>query len=255
MKLWHEQQGSGADLVLVHGWGLHGGAWGDLPQHLAQRFRVTTLDLPGHGRSRRVPGDPTLDALTDRLAQQCPGSCVWIGWSLGGLIALNMALRHPQQVARLVLVSTTPRFVQATDWPHAMPEKDFARFAAGFQADPRAALLRFLSLHAGSTGDAERDVLRQLRRVAFAYGDPAPPALAAGLNILERTDLRSRLTAVDVPALVVHGSHDRIVPPAAGETLAAQLPAAEYRCMQDAGHAPFLSRPQAFEAALTGFLP
>lgn len=254
MTLWHEQIGSGPDLVLVHGWGLHGGIWGDLPQVLAQRFRVTTLDLPGHGRSRRVHGDPSLDALTDRLAQLCRGSSAWFGWSLGGLIALNMALRHPQQVNRLVLVSTTPKFVQAADWPHAMPEDDFTGFAAGFQAEPRAALLRFLSLHAGTTGEAERAVLRHMRREAFAHGDPKPAALAAGLNILKHTDLRTRLAEIRVPALVLQGSHDRLVPPPAGHTLAAQMPAAVYRDLDGAGHAPFLSRPREFQAALTGIL-
>ena len=240
MMLWHERQGSGPDLVLVHGWGLHGGIWGDLPARLAQHFRVTTLDLPGHGRSREVNGDGSLDAFTDRVAELCSGAAIWLGWSLGGLIALNAALRHPHKVAQLVLVGATPKFVQAPDWPHAMPKAVFADFARSFAQDYRATLLRFLSLQVGGNESA-RVLLKQLRADMFAHGEPQPEALAAGLAILEQTDWRTHLAEIQVPTLVVHGSHDRLAPPAAGEYLAAQLPKARLLRVAGAGHAPFLS--------------
>jgi len=252
--LWHERQGSGPDLVLVHGWGLHGGIWGDLPVRLAKHFRVTTLDLPGHGRSREVIRDLSLDAFTDRVAELCPAATVWLGWSLGGLIALNAALRHPQKVARLVLVGATPKFVQAPDWPHAMPTGVFADFARSLAQDYRATLLRFLSLHAGNNASA-RALLKQLRADMFAHGEPQPEALAAGLAILEQTDLRVRLADIQVPALVVHGSHDRLAPPAAGAYLAAQLPQAHPLHLDGAGHAPFLSHAELFADAVCAGAP
>mgnify|MGYP001559869254 CR=1 FL=1 len=247
--LWHERQGSGLDLVLVHGWGLHGGIWGDLPARLAKYFRVTTLDLPGHGRSREVSSDLSLAAFTDSVAELCPGAAIWLGWSLGGLIALHAALRHPQKVAKLVLVGATPKFVQAPDWPHAMPTEVFAGFARSLAQDYRATLLRFLSLHAGNSESA-RALLKQLRAEMFAQGEPQPEALAAGLAILEQTDLRARLMEIQVPALVVHGSHDRLAPPAAGEYLAAQLPQARLLRLEGAGHAPFLSHAALFADAV-----
>jgi pimeloyl-[acyl-carrier protein] methyl ester esterase len=249
MMLWHERQGSGPDLVLVHGWGLHGGIWGDLPARLAEHFRVTTLDLPGHGRSREVNGDLTLDAYTDRVSEICPGAAVWLGWSLGGLVALNAARRHPRTVAKLVLVGATPKFVQAPDWPHAMPAGMFADFAGSLRQDYRATLLRFLSLQVGGKESA-RSQLKQLRAEMFAHGEPQPAALAAGLAILEHTDLRALLADIQVPALVVHGSHDRLAPLAAGEYLAAQLPQARLLCLDGAGHAPFLSHAEPFAAAV-----
>jgi pimeloyl-[acyl-carrier protein] methyl ester esterase len=240
MMLWHERQGSGPDLVLVHGWGLHGGIWGDLPARLAQHFRVTTLDLPGHGRSREENGDQSLDAYTDRVAELCSGAAIWLGWSLGGLIALNAALRHPHMVAQLVLVGATPKFVQAPDWPHAMPTEVFADFARSLIQDYRATLLRFLSLQVGGNESA-RALLKQLRADMFAHGEPQPEALAAGLAILEQTDLRARLAEIRVPTLVVHGSHDRLALPAAGDYLAAQLPKARLLRVAGAGHAAFLT--------------
>lgn len=246
-------QGEGPALVMLHGWGLHAGVWTELAAHLAQRFRVYNIDLPGHGRSPALASHVTLETYAEAVLASVPTPARWLGWSLGGLVALAAALDRPDQVERLVLVSSTPRFVQAPDWGNAMPQEDFSRFAAGLQADPRSTLLRFLSLQVG-TGERERDVLRHLRRVAFAHGEPAAPALAAGLNILEHTDLRSRLPEIRVPALVVHGSQDSLVPPAASEWLAARMPRAGYLCLDGAGHAPFLSRPLEFEAAVGGFL-
>ena len=254
MMLWHERQGSGPDLVLVHGWGLHGGIWGELPARLAQHFRVTTLDLPGHGRSRTVGETLSLSTFTDSVAELCPAPAIWLGWSLGGLIALNAALRHPHKVAKLVLVGTTPKFVQAPGWPHAMPTEVFAEFARSLSQDYRATLLRFLSLQAGNN-ESTRALLKQLRAEMFAHGEPQPKALAAGLAILEQTDLRARLAEIQVPALVVHGSHDRLAPPAAGEYLSAQLSKARWLRVEGAGHAPFLSHAAQLADAVCAVAP
>jgi pimeloyl-[acyl-carrier protein] methyl ester esterase len=256
--LWHERQGSGPDLVLVHGWGMHGGIWGDLPAQLARYFRVTILDLPGHGRSREESGDRSLAGFTECVAELCPKPAIWFGWSLGGLIAQHAALHHPQQVAQLVLVGATPKFVQAPDWPHAMPVDVFADFARNLTQDYRATLLRFLSLQAGGSESA-RALLKQLRADMFAHGEPQPAALEAGLAILEHTDLRARLAEIRVPALVVPGSHDRLAPPAAGAYLAARLSHAHWLRIEGAGHAPFLSHAallaDAVRAAVAGVSP
>jgi pimeloyl-[acyl-carrier protein] methyl ester esterase len=255
--LWHERRGKGPELILVHGWGMHSGIWGDLPRRLAEHFRVTTLDLPGHGRSslgsahdkRNIGELMPLSTFTDSVAALCSAPAIWLGWSLGGLIALNATLRHPLKVTQLVLVGATPKFIQAPDWPHAMPVEAFAEFIQGLTRNHRATLLRFLSLQAGNS-ESTRALLKPLRAEIFSHGDPQPEALAAGLAILERTDLRARLKEIRVPALVVHGSHDRLSPPAAGEYLAAKLPHARLLHLEGAGHAPFISHVEQFADAV-----
>ena len=250
MKLWHEQQGSGPDLLLVHGWGMHGEVWGDLPASLARHFRVTTLDLPGHGRNRVPCTAQSLSEFTDAVVEICPAPAVWLGWSLGALVALDAALRYPHKVTRLVLVGATPKFVQAADWPHAMPAEVFSEFARDLTHDYRATMLRFLSLHVGGNEDG-RALLKQLRAKVFTpHGDPQAVALAAGLAILEQTDLRARLAEIRIPALVVHGSHDRLAAPAAAEYLAENLRQAQLLQIEGAGHAPFLSHPAPFARAV-----
>lgn len=253
MTLYCERRGHGPELVLIHGWGLHGGLWGDLPERLEQDYSLTVVDLPGHGRSRDSATATTLAALTDAVAAVAPASASWVGWSLGGLIAMDAALRHAGRVARLVLVGSTPKFVAAADWPHAMTAAVFAEFAAGLGQDYRATLARFLALQVGGD-DAGRELLRRLRGQMFARGEPQPAALAAGLGVLEYSDLRAQLSAIQIPTLVLHGRNDRLAMPAAGEYLAAQIPGARGISLAGAGHAPFLSQPRQFEQALREFL-
>lgn len=249
--LWHTQQGSGPDLVLVHGWGMHAGIWGDLPNQLAAHFRVTTLDLPGHGRSHDAFQESTLTAFTDAVAQVSPASAIWLGWSLGGLIALDAARRFPEKVSKLVLVSATPKFVQAPDWPHAVEAEVFVGFARSLERDYRATLLRFLSLQIGGD-DATRALLKALRAQIFQYGVPRAAALSAGLSILQESDLRASLTQIQIPAMIVHGSHDRLAMPAASEYLAAHLARAQLIRIAGAGHAPFLSHAAVFTQSVLG---
>ncbi len=248
-----ETYGAGRNIVLVHGWGLHGGVWRDLAQQLAGSFGVIVPDLPGHGRSRRVDDAFTLEVLADALQQQVAGPAVWVGWSLGAHVALTAARRFPAAVDRLVLIGATPRFVQAPDWPHAMVPETLAQFARELETDYRGTLARFLSLQAGD-GDAARETVRRLRVILAECGDPAPAALRAGLRLLAETDLRSQLADIGAPALVLHGGRDRLAPPGAGEYLAAHLPRAQFALIPPAGHAPFLSHPDETWRALETFL-
>lgn len=259
-----ETLGRGQDIVLVHGWGLHGGVWRELAGRLAASFRVLLPDLPGHGRSPAANGDITLADVVAELQGHMTAPAVWVGWSLGALVALTAARRFPQRVSRLVLIGATPKFVQAPDWPCAMPPQTLAQFARDLGDDYRATLVRFLSLQMGS-GDVQgctsaasagsaRAAVRQLHALLMEHGEPEPAALRSGLQWLANTDLRADLPAIAAPALVLHGQHDRLVPPAAAEFLARQLPAARLALIPSAGHAPFLSHPDATWNVLTEFL-
>lgn len=253
MTLYVERHGQGPEIVLVHGWGLHAGIWSELAVTLAQRFTVISFDLPGHGRSQATPMPGQLGALTDIVVAQVRGPAIWLGWSFGGLVVLDIARRYPRQVTKLVLTAATPRFVQAPDWSAAMAPGVFSGFAENLHTDYRGTLMRFLSLQAGGD-DAGRALIRRLRSELFVHGEPQSQALANGLAILEATDLRAGLAAISAPALVVHGQLDRLVPPAAGRYLAAQLPHVQLAVLDGAGHAPFLTRPQRYAERLLEFL-
>lgn len=254
--VFHEQRGHGADLILVHGWSVHGGIWGRLPEYLARRFRVTLLDLPGHGRSRAA-GTLTLERLAESVAAIVAAPAVWLGWSLGGMVTLAAALRHAPLVRQAVLVGTTPRFVQAPDWDCAMSTAQLGQFGADLKDDYRATLERFLSLQIGNVqgaGGGARALIRGLRAELFRHGPPDRRALDDGLSLLRDSDLRAGLAGIELPVQIIHGARDRLVPLAAAEFMASRLPNARLDVIEGAGHAPFLSHGEAFVRVLDRFL-
>ncbi|WP_092993270.1 pimeloyl-ACP methyl ester esterase BioH [Thiohalomonas denitrificans] len=252
MKLHTETFGSGPDVVLVHGWGLHGGIWAQVAERLAHSCRVTLVDLPGHGRSPPLSAGSEgtdVDAVAGAVSEAVPAGAAWVGWSLGGMVALAAASRAG--VGRLVLVGTNPRFVADAGWPGMAPEL-LAGFAEALAADYQTTLIRFLALQTrGAEGG--RETLRGLRERVFAHGEPDPRALKAGLRILAEADLRTRLAGIALPALVVHGARDTLVPVEAAVRTAERL-GAELAVIEGAGHAPFLSHSEAFSARLESFI-
>ena len=119
--IYTETHGQGKPVVLVHGWAMHTGMWRSFARRLAERYRVTCVDLPGHGLSGKI--DPfTLPLVCEQLARQLPDQASqWLGWSLGGSVALEMVRRYPERVASVVLLASNPRFVQECDWPSTWP--------------------------------------------------------------------------------------------------------------------------------------
>ena len=101
-----ETSGQGSDLVLLHGWAMHSGIWGSVRDSLAQCFRLHLVDLPGHGLSPMCePG--TLEHLTGIVADILPENCMLGGWSLGGQVAMQLALRQPERIEKLILIFFT----------------------------------------------------------------------------------------------------------------------------------------------------
>jgi pimeloyl-[acyl-carrier protein] methyl ester esterase len=242
MTLHVEIRGSGRDLVLLHGWGMNAGVWEDTACELAPYFRVHCVDLPGHGASSAVVCC-TLDAMADALAVALPERATVCGWSLGGQVALDWALRVPRQVERLVLISSTPRFVNGLQWEYGIDATVLDGFMRDLAGDCRAALRRFLVLQTQGDADA-RELLRRLRERLFARDQPGVAALEAALRILQVTDLRGSLPRIAQPALILHGERDAVAPLAAGEYLQRSLPRAALEVFAGAAHAPFVLRPQ-----------
>lgn len=248
-----EMQGQGPDLVLLHGWGLHGGVWESLLPRFAAHFRVTRVDLPGHGLSRAMPMSSVLSEVAGEVLASVPEHAVWLGWSLGGLIAQRAALDAPRRLRGLILANTTPRFVTAPDWPEAMPPEQLQEFAAGLGQDYKETLQRFLSLQVRGA-EAARAALRQLRDALFVRGEPDGASLAIGLELLRTSDLRAELARIASPTLVIAGGYDRLTPPGASVALAQSIPGARLQLIPKSAHAPFLSHVEDFIAAVTGFM-
>ncbi|MGH8025180.1 MAG: pimeloyl-ACP methyl ester esterase BioH [Pseudoxanthomonas sp.] len=251
MSLSIEIVGDGPPLVLIHGWGLHGGVFAPLVDRLSDRFRMHLVDLPGHGYSREDPTPLTLEACAAEILARTPPAA-WLAWSLGGLFALHAA-SVSAQVRALALIAVTPRFVRGAEWPHAVEASVFEQFGKDLQQDYRGTLERFLALDTMGSEHARAE-LRTLKEKLYARGEPSPQALRQGLALLEESDLRAVLPELPVPSLWISGHRDRLVPPAAMRDAAAMTPGSRYVDIGGGGHAPFLGHADQVAAEIRNFL-
>lgn len=247
-----ETQGRGDDLVLLHGWGLHGGLFSTVREQLAEHFLLHIIDLPGHGYSTMPDGEYSLQSIARSIAETIPAQAHWLGWSLGGRVALQAAADDLFS-GKLILVGANPCFTQKPDWPHAMPEAELEAFAASLQENYRPTLQRFIALQSRGS-EHGREELRTLREQLFSHGEPQIEALRQGLELLRAADLRPLLANIKKPVLIIHGERDTLAPLAAAEYTASQLTNGLLRSMEGAGHAPFISHPDEFSATVQAFL-
>lgn len=244
--------GQGPDLVLLHGWAMHGGIFSGLIDALQADFRLHVVDLPGHGHSASLPLPADIETLADDLAQALP-TAAWLGWSLGGLCAMQVARRHPMKVHALIALCSTPCFVQRDDWPQGMPAEVFEQFAQGLRSDYPATIDRFLQLEA--QGDAKlRETLRWLRAHCFERGQPSTQALSQGLRFLLDCDLRDALPNINAPSRWMAGRRDRLITPAAVQAASALCVRGSFVQFDHGGHAPFITDPDAVAMQIRDFL-
>ncbi|VAX12326.1 hypothetical protein MNBD_GAMMA24-1923 [hydrothermal vent metagenome] len=253
-----EVRGHGPDLLLVHGWAMHGGIWpSSLLAVLEQNFRLHIVDLPGHGRSAPLSEGFNLAGVSDVLYQyacsRLAGPACWLGWSLGAMLVANIAVRHPEIATRLVLVSSSLRFCKAENWPHAMDAGVLELFASQLRKDYRATLSRFLALQFKGDNHA-REGLRNLREQLFARAEADSESLNQGLKILLEDDLRWQANKISQPLQLIGGQYDSLTPATALETIAREFPQARTAIIKGAGHAPFISHADDFQQQLMSFL-
>ncbi|MCB1936918.1 MAG: pimeloyl-ACP methyl ester esterase BioH [Nitrosomonas sp.] len=246
-----EMVGDGPDLVLLHGWAMHGGVWKGVRDELAKRFRVHLIDLPGHGLSpAQEPGD--FNHVVETINDNLPDECIVCGWSLGGQIAMQLALNDPQRVKKLVLVATTPCFVQQPDWPWGMESRFLQLFMENLHLNYKTTINRFLTLQVNGGRDLT-NTLAQLREYFFEREQPDYAALRKGLTMLQTNDTRAKFQYVEQPVLLLHGDNDVITHLSAAKWMVQQLKNAKLVMFPHCGHAPFLSDPEQFVTSIYDF--
>jgi pimeloyl-ACP methyl ester carboxylesterase len=227
-RLHFQEAGTGEPVLLLHGLSGSAGWWRHNLAALAAHFRVLSVDLIGFGRSRGQrfvlrEAARRLAALLDRLGL---AQASLVGHSMGGYIAADLALHHPDRVSRLVLVDAA-----------AVPfHRTYVHDAWGLARALRYVPFNFLPV---------------LFRDALNSG---PVTLVRALREIVAGDLSEDLSAITTPALVVWGEHDTVIPLAIGRKLHAALPNAQWAVIPGAGHNPMWDRPAAFNQVVVDFL-
>ena len=255
-RLYYEVYGEGEPLLLIMGLGANHLGWAAQVPAYAQEFQVIVFDNRGTGQSDLPEGvDYTIPLLADDAAALLEALNVdtahVYGVSMGGMIAQELALRHPERVRSLILGATSP------GGPHAAPPEPAARGslidrgAAEDEAVSPALLEVLFSPGFLAEHGAE---LRERFQSSAGYPETTPEAYVAQLGAAARHDTYDRLPEIAAPTLVIHGTDDPLLPVENGRILAERIPGAELVLLEGARHGYLFEKQAEADAAVLGFL-
>jgi pimeloyl-ACP methyl ester carboxylesterase len=241
VKIHYEVAGDGPALILTHGYSSTGEMWAGQIAPLAEHFKVITWDMRGHGRSD-YPQDQgqyseaaTVEDMAALLDTVDAPQAIVGGLSLGGYMGLAFHATHPERTRALLIIDTGPGY-----------KNDQAR--DGWNANAIARAERY---------DAQGlpDLAKASAEVRLARHRDATGLARAARGMLTQKNARviESLPTVKVPAIVIVGANDTPFR-AASDYMAAKIPGAKKVVIPDAGHSANIDQPQAFNAALLGFL-
>jgi 3-oxoadipate enol-lactonase len=237
-------------VVCSHALGCDGSMWDDLATQLADTHRVICYDHRGHGRSDAPPGPYTLAELADDAARLLDelhaGPVVFMGLSLGGMVAQELALRHPAKVKGLIIANSCSGYYETgrTSWRQRLDAIE----AGGLAAVVEGAMQRWF--HPAFHTAQPATVQRWRQRVLATN----PQGYSATCQALMNFSTTERLPQIHVPTLVIAGELDQGTPLPMAQTIAAGIPGAALVVLKEASHLSVLEQPGAFAAAVMQWL-
>ena len=231
-----------------------GSMWRHQLAPLSELGRVLVFDGPGHGKSEVPPPftlEDNVEALLDAFDALEIKRTVLVGLSWGGMLAMRMALQHPERVAALSLFDTS---AEAEDRGKAIKYRAFASFGRRLGLPPALVEGQIAPvMFCDRTLAERRDLVERWKRDASGYPSEGT-ARAAMAVVVQRTNILSRLGDIRVPTLVACGREDRATEPVHSERIAAAIPGARLAWIEHAGHITALEQPEAVSALLVPFV-
>lgn len=257
---------SGPPMVFGHGFATDQSMWRFLTPAFADTFRIVAFDYLGHGHAavddRAVDRYDTLSAYADDLLEICQvldlRDAIFVGHSVSGIIGVLAANRDPGRFAGLVLIGSSPRYVNDGDYVGGYTAEEMTDVLDTIDTNYRSWSKSAAAELVGRPGEGEsargsaQGLVDSLVR-SFARTDERVARQFARATFL--SDHRADLAVTEVPTLVLHCSGDTLVPRSVGEYVARHIPHSRYELIAATGHFPHLSAPEQTTDAIRRFLP
>lgn len=249
-QLVHDERGSGTAIVLIHGHPFSRRMWAGQLDSLSDEFRVVAPDLPGYGaspaRGETITPRGLADAVVELMDAIGVDRAAVVGLSLGGLVAMELGLGHPDRVTGVVLTATTAAPLT--------PEEAEMRRATAARLERDGMLDHALEMAGRLFGPAARRDPERVLPILETMLRTSPAGAAAALRgRAERPPYHELLPSLRVPALVLAGDADFFSTAEITAQLVAALPDPEVVILPGIGHMPNLEAPEAFDRAVRAF--
>lgn len=226
--------------------------FGSLISELAMDFHVVAVDIHGHGTSG-YQQSLTLDKMTDDFYQLIEKldlqNIIWLGYSIGGMIGMRLALAHPETIDSLVLMATNAHLDEREI--KAQTLKLWELFRDGHREDVVEPALPFF--FARETFENQPELIKQFRNKLLEFKEVGG-MFEAALAAFERDDISDRIGAINIPTLVIAGSEDLSATPEEAEFIASQILSARLKIIEDANHLLAVEKPREVLEAIRAFL-
>lgn len=245
------KEGKGPTVVLAHALGCDLTMWDELVQQLVKGFTVLRYDHRGHGRSPMPPGACSIEDLADEaaalIARETPGGVHFVGLSMGGMVAQQIAVRHPELITSIVVANSSSHYDET--------------FRGMWRSRIETALNRGMAAVADTViprwfTRGYRESLAGLRRIAqlrAVVEAMDPKAYAACAEAVSRIDFFATNPLIACPTLVIAGTQDEATPMVMSRAICNAISGAELATL-DAAHLSAVERPEEFAALMAGFI-
>lgn len=250
-----ENQQPNPNLTLIHGWAAESRVWEDwVTEKFSQDYTLTLIDLPGFGDSPALPNSDDIEtSWIQAIVEVLPEKTHLLGWSLGGLIAQQVALQYPTKIQSLICLATTPRFTQNDGWHRSVSPQIIGDFMKAMGIEVGSVLKKFWRLQLQGS-DNSRALMKALGEHMSNRKVPGLVALNQGLTLLKDMDNRTQLAQLSMPTLWLLGERDPLIPQEIRENLHDLQPNARIQVIPGGSHIPFFSQPDETAEPILQFL-
>ena len=246
-------KGQGRPIVFIHGWGVNSGVWQLCVEYFSKKCQVITVDLPGFGVNSDTQLQPyTIENIAETIQQQLCQPAVIIGWSLGGLVATEIARCYKKKVSALVTIASSPLFTETNNWP-GIKANVLQLFHRQLAKDTGKTIDNFLKIQAMGSQHI-RDDIKKIQQLVMAYPLPSQMTLTNSLSFLQTTDQRQQIGVINQPFLRLYGANDSLVPKAVISQIDELAASSDKIIFDGASHAPFISHLDLFNESLMQWL-